>query len=291
MGTIGYYLFYVVNWTITLLPLRILYFFSDIFFFFVYYFPSYRRKIVWNNLKNSFPEKSEKELRSIEKKFYSHFTDLFIEELKLTHLSNAHIMSRFSISNTEILDKLYQDGRDIAVVLGHYNNWEWLVCLPFYTKYQIVPLYKPLQNKYFDKFINKLRSRNGVNPAPMSNIVKIIINNRNNNIRSAYAFLADQSPMKNDIRFWTTFLNQETPVFLGPEKIAAKYDMAVIYFNIQKIKRGYYNLNLEMLFEHTAGLPEHFVTEAHVKRLEEIIIDNPEFWFWSHRRWKHKKTS
>jgi KDO2-lipid IV(A) lauroyltransferase len=124
---------------------------------------------------------------------------------------------------------------------------------------------------------------------PMSSIVREIINNKKNNKKSMYAFLSDQTPAGGDIKYWTTFLNQDTPVFLGAEKIPLKYDMAVVFFNIQKIKRGYYNLNVELLFEHTKDLPEFSVTNAHVKRLEEIIIDKPEYWIWSHRRWKHKR--
>jgi KDO2-lipid IV(A) lauroyltransferase len=289
MEAIGFYFTYGIIWTITLLPMRILYVLSDFMFLFIYYFPSYRRKVVFTNLKNSFPEKSEKELRSIEKKFYSHFTDMFIETFKPIHMGNAQIMRRYTITNSDILNKLYAEGRDVIAVLGHFNNWEWLICLPFFTKTQIVPLYKPLQNKYFDRLITRLRSRNGVVPIPMSNIIREIINNRNNKTVSLYALIADQTPPKGDIRYWTTFLNQETPVFLGPEKIAAKYDMAVVFFNIQKIKRGYYDLKVELLFEHTKGLPEHFVTESHVRRLEEIIREHPEYWLWSHRRWKHKR--
>lgn len=289
MQAIVFYLTYAVIWTITLLPLRILYILSDFAFLFFYYFPSYRRKVVYTNLKNSFPEKTEKELKSIEKKFYRHLTDMFIESFKLTHMSNSQIMKRFTITNSEILDRLYNEGRDVAAVLGHYNNWDWLVCLPFFTKLQIIPIYKPLQNKYFDRYINKIRSRNGLVLAPMLGVIRTIVNNRKNNIRSLYAFLSDQTPPKGDIRHWVTFLNQDTPVFMGVEKIAEKYKMAVVYLNIQNIKRGYYNLNVELLFEQTEGLPEHFVTDTHVKRLEDIIIEKPEYWLWSHRRWKHKR--
>lgn len=124
---------------------------------------------------------------------------------------------------------------------------------------------------------------------PMSQIIREIINSRNNNTNTVSVFLSDQIPAKGDIRYWTTFLNQDTAVFTGAGKIAAKYDMALVFFHIQKIKRGYYNLDIELLLEHTAGLPEYLITESHVKRLEEIIKENPEYWIWSHRRWKHKK--
>jgi KDO2-lipid IV(A) lauroyltransferase len=136
-----------------------------------------------------------------------------------------------------------------------------------------------------------IRSKYGMILTPMSHIVREIITSRKNNIKSIYSFITDQTPPIGDINYWTSFLNQETPVYLGAEKIASKYDMAVVFFNVQKIKRGYYNFTAELLFEHTAGLPEHLITERHVRRLEEIIRDNPEYWIWSHRRWKHKREN
>lgn len=289
MGAILYYLFYGINRLVTLLPLRVLYIFSDIVYLLLYYFPSYRRNVVAVNLKNSFPEKNEEELRCVEKKFYKHLADVFIETLKLTHFSKSQLMRRFTVSNLEIIEKLFDERRDIIAVLGHYNNWEWLAVFPLYTKYKSVSIYKPLQNKFFDRFINNLRSQNGMVLTPMSKIIREIINDRKNSINTISAFISDQTPVKSEIKYWTTFLNQDTPIYMGTEKVASKYDMAVVFFNIQKIKRGYYNLNIELLFDHTAGLPEHQITETHVKRLEEIIREKPEYWIWSHRRWKHKK--
>jgi Kdo2-lipid IVA lauroyltransferase/acyltransferase len=291
MDAIGYYIFYSINWVITLLPLPVLYIFSDLIYLILYYFPSYRRKIVATNLRNSFPEKSDSELAVIEKKFYHHLADLFVETFKVTHMSEAEQKRRFSYSNLDIIDKLRSENRDIIAVLGHYGNWEWPTKLPFYLKYKTIIIYKPLQNKYFDRYIYNHRSEHGIVLTPMSLIIREIINSKKDNINTVSVFLADQTPSKSEIKYWTTFLNQDTPIYLGPEKIAAKYDMAVVYFNVQKIKRGYYNLNIELLFEHTAGLPDYLVTETHVKRLEEIIKEKPEFWIWTHRRWKHKKPA
>lgn len=289
MGAPGFYFFYGINWIITLLPLPVLYIISDFLYLLLYYFPSYRRKVVSTNLKNAFPEKSDAELKSIEKKFYKHLADLFIETLKLTHMSEEQLMNRCTISNPEIMDNLLSEGRDTIAVLGHYNNWEWLIIIPKYTKYKFTSIYKPLQNKHFDGFMNKLRMQYGTFLVPMSFIIKDIINDRKNNIKTFSAFIADQTPAITEIKYWTTFLNQDTPVYLGAEKVASRYDMAVVFFNLQKIKRGYYNLNIELLFDHTSGLPEYLITETHVKRLEKIIREKPEYWIWSHRRWKHKK--
>ena len=289
MGTIIFYLFYGINWIVTLLPLRVLYIFSDMLFLILYYFPSYRKNVVATNLKNSFPGKSPEEIASIQKRFYRHLADLFIETLKLTHLTNKQLNRRFDISNPELLNNLYDAGRDVVVVHSHYNNWEWLVCLPLFTKHKNICIYKPLQNKLFNRFLNNLRSRNNMGLTPMTSVIREIADKRKDNIRALYAFIADQTPALPDIRYWTKFLNQETPVYIGVEKIAARYDMAVVFFNVQKVKRGFYSLKIELLFEHPAGLPEYLVTDTHVKRLEEVIREKPEFWIWTHRRWKHKK--
>ena len=291
MAAIGFYIFYGINWVVTLLPMRILYVLSDFLYLVLYYVLAYRRKVVAENLRNSFPEKSPEELKTIEKKFYRHLADLMVEILKLTHMSKAQSLMRMPITNVELLDRLYAEGRDVAAVIGHYNNWEWLKSLIFHTRFQTVSIYKPLQDKRFDNFLLKLRNREGMILTPMSLIVREILEARKANRRSIYSFITDQTPPKGDIKYWTKFMNQDTPVYLGVEKIASKYDMAVVFFNVQKIRRGYYQYTAELLFEHTSGLPEHVITEKHVRRLEEIICEKPEYWIWSHRRWKHKKPA
>jgi Kdo2-lipid IVA lauroyltransferase/acyltransferase len=289
MAAIGYYLFYGLNWIITLLPLPVLYVFSDFLYLILYYLVKYRRNVVAINLKNSFPEKTDYELKIIEKKFYRHLADILIETLKSTHLARSDQEKRFTYSNLEIIDKLKEEKRDIIAVLGHYNNWEWPTLLPYYLKYKTIIIYKPLQNKYFNNFVNNNRSKDGIVLTPTSQIIREIINYRKNNINTVSVFISDQIPALGDIKYWTTFLNQDTAVFTGAGKIASKYDMAVVFFHVQKVKRGYYNLNIELLFDHTAGLSEEVITEKHVRRLEEIIREKPENWIWSHRRWKHKK--
>ena len=193
------------------------------------------------------------------------------------------------MTNPELLERLYSEGRDIAAVMAHYNNWEWLQSIIYYTDYQTVSIYKPLQNKQFDRFMLQLRQMRGMILNPMSNIIRTILGLRNMNRRGIYSFITDQTPPVTELKFWTTFLNQDTPVFTGVEKVAIKYDMAVVFFNVQKIKRGHYTYTAEILFEHTAGLPESTITEGHVRRLEELIREKPEFWIWSHKRWKHKR--
>ena len=291
MGVIGFYIFYGINWIMTLLPFRILYIFSDMLFPVMYYFPGYRRKVVATNLKNSFPEKSEKERIAIAKKYYHHLCDLIFETLKLVHIGKKQQMERMRLTNPELLERYYEEGRDVVVVLGHYGNWEWLNILPLYTRLRNVPIYKPLQNKHFDRFMLNLRLTNDCDPTAMSLVIREFIKNRKINRRALYGFMTDQTPPMGEIKYWTNFLNQDTPVYLGAEKIAIKYDLAIVFLNIQKIKRGYYTFTAETLFEHATGLPEDLITETHVKRLEEIIRDKPEYWLWSHRRWKHKREN
>ncbi len=289
MGAIGYYIFYAINWILSFLPLPVMYIFSDFIYLLLYYFPTYRRKVVETNLKNSFPEKTDRELKSIEKKFYRHLSDIMVETFKITHMTKADQRKHFTYSNLEIIDKLREEKRDVIAVVGHYNNWEWPTLLPYYVKYKTIIIYKPLQNKYFNRLLNKQRSKYGLVLAPTSQVIREIINYRKNNINTFSVFISDQTPAIGDIRYWTTFLNQDTPVYTGVEKIASKYDMAIVFFHVQKVKRGHYNLDIELLFDHTAGLPEYCITEKHVRRLEEIIREKPEYWLWSHRRWKHKR--
>lgn len=289
MAAIGYYLFYGINWIITLLPLPVLFVFSDFLYLVLYYVVSYRRNVVATNLKNSFPEKTDKELKIIEKKFYRHLSDILVETFKSTHMTLVNQKKRFTYSNLEIIDKLREEKRDIIAIMGHYNNWEWPTLLPYYLKYKTIIIYKPLQNKYFNRFINNHRSEHGIVLTPTSQVIREIINCRKNDINTVSVFISDQIPSKGDIKYWTTFLNQDTAEFTGAGKIASKYDMAMVFFHVQKVKRGYYNLNIELLFDHTKGLSEEVITDKHVRRLEEIIKEKPEYWIWSHRRWKHKK--
>lgn len=291
MSAFAYYLFRLFERIIFSIPLVFLYLIADLIFVLLYYFPGYRRKVVALNLRNAFPEKSEKELRIIARKFYRHLADLFIEVLKLNHLSSKELLKRCRIENTELLERLWSEGRDVVAVLGHYNNWEYLTILPSVSRYKFISVYKPLKNKYFDRHMIRLRARHGMILAPMSQVVRQIITFKGMNEKVLVSLLSDQTPARGDIHYWTTFLNQDTPVYLGAEKISSKYDMAVIFFNCQKIKRGYYRTNIELLFEHTKGLPEYEITEAHVRRLDEIIRQKPEFWLWSHHRWKHKRET
>ncbi len=284
-------LLFYVSWflisLITLLPLRVMYLFSDFLFLLLYYFPGYRKNVVMTNLRNAFPEKPENELRQISKKFYRHLSDLFVEVFKLHNISSGELMRRCRVQNPEVLERLHSEGKDIVAVLGHYNNWEMLITLPLICKYTCISVYRPLKNKYFDRYMCRLRSEYGMVLTPMSHVVRDIIMHRNKGEKVMVCLLADQTPARSEIHYRTLFLNQDTPVYLGTEKIASKYNMAIVFSNHRKIKRGYYSTEIEVLYEQTSDRPEYEITETHVKKLDKLIREAPEYWLWSHRRWKY----
>lgn len=274
-----------------LLPLRVLYLKSNFFYFILFHIAGYRKNVVLDNLRNSFPEKSDEEIKNITKKYYLHLCDMFIETFKSIHLTEKQIKKRVEIKNIEVLDELYAKNKSVIAVLGHYGNWEWLFGLPLATKYKVLAIHKPIQNRCFNTLTNKIRSKFGIEMITMKGAFKSILNYQKKNELTLTYFLSDQTPVKEDINFWTNFLNQDTPVFLGAERIAKKTNQAVVFFNIKKIKRGYYSLEIEKLFDEPNQTSEHEITEKHVQTLEKHIKKEPAYWLWSHRRWKHKRVS
>jgi KDO2-lipid IV(A) lauroyltransferase len=282
---INYFLVKVLS----LLPLQILYFISDIMYLFINYVIKYRKKVIYNNLKNSFPDKTDNEIKKLVKKFYRHFCDSLIETLALVSMSEKEIKKRMRYRNLEILDKYYKENKSVCAVFGHYGNWEWLAGLPFYCKHQVYAIYLPLTNNFFDELIKNARSKFGAKCIKKQSALYKIIENHNKGILTLTFFLGDQTPMHNEIGYWTNFLNQDTPVYLGVEKISKKTNQAVVFFKISKIKRGFYETEIINIEENPCNTDEFEITEKHVKLLESIISEKPEYWLWSHRRWKHKK--
>ena len=274
---------------LALLPLRCLYLISDLMFVLVFYVIRYRRKVVKVNLRNSFPEKAEKERRVIACKFYRFLCDVFVETLKLAIMDTPQIRRRIRYSNPEVLDELYRKGKQVFVVTGHYGNWEWLTTLENSKPYQHATLYHPLENKFFDKLLYDLRTKYGTEVIPSISALMAINQFRYENRLTALCFLSDQSPPKNAIHYWTTFLNQDTPVYSGVEKIAKRYNTAVVYYEILRVKRGYYEVDVTLIAENAAETFDYQITNKHVELLEETIRRNPQYWLWSHRRWKHKR--
>lgn len=254
----------------------------------MFYVIRYRRKIVLENLNNSFPEKSSEELYEIAKQFYRYLADLFIEILKMLQYDLDSLSKRVKYTNPEVLDDLYDKGKDVLVVLGHYGNWEWLLGLCKYHKHRPLVVFKPVSNKHVDKVFYKMRRKMKVEPIQMRRIIRAILDYREKNILTISAFISDQSTIWEETQYWTQFLNQDTPVYLGPEKIAKKTNQAVIFYKVDRVKRGYYEVEILNLFEEAEETKPHEITERHTRVLEKIIQDKPELWLWTHRRWKLK---
>lgn len=286
-------LFHICNipiWLITLLPLRVLYVFSDFFYILIYYVAGYRKRVVFTNLKNSFPEKSQKEIKKIARTYYRHLCDYFIESLYTINISEKEIKKRYTYKNPEVLSSILSQNKGVIVACGHYGNWEWFISISLYIKNPLLGIYHPIKNQYFNEFYKRIRGKFGGISVPMSISVKEMIKYSRNKIGTITLFLIDQRPIWSSIRYWTTFLNQETPVLQGSELIAKKLDQAVVFMDIQKVKRGYYEIEFELISNNPRETKENEITEANTRKLEDIIRKNPDYWLWSHKRWKHKRT-
>lgn len=290
MSKIGFYTFYGFIWLITWLPIRVQYIFSDFLFCIGYYLLQYRKKTTMTNLRNAFPEKSEKDIREIARKFYRHLFDLFIESMASMHITKKEINKRMVFKNMDLLEKFYIAGKSLTVVSGHYGNWEWPFNSPLFSQYLVLAIYKKLSNERFNRLYNKLRSRFGVEPVEMKKTLRRLIECRQNGILTMTYVLGDQRPLKRNIRYWLTFLNQDTPVYLGAERISIQLDHPVIYMHIQKIRRGYYTVEFTTLAEHPKETGEFEITRLIMETLEKYIRKQPEYWLWSHKRWKYNKT-
>lgn len=287
MKSLSYYLLYAFSLMFAILPLRVLYVISDVFYYLNYYVVQYRKKIVFQNLRNSFPEKGDQEIKAIAKKFYRHFGDLFVETLKMMHMPLSESRKRITLKNPEILEKLYSKNKLITVALGHYNNWEWISMMSM-PEFLVISLYKPLHDPNFDRFMLKLRTMKGSILVSTTQTLRFLNSWNEPEKRGFFCFIADQSPLLKDIHYWTQFLNQTTPIFIGIEKIAVKFNLPVCFFRLEKVKRGYYQLEIVPITENPAGTKPYEITEAHVRLLEDDIRKKPEFWLWSHRRWKRQ---
>jgi len=286
MKRAGYILGYLVFWVLGHLPYRLQYFISDLLFIGVYYLVRYRRKVSFSNLRLAFPEKSTRELRKIERSFYHHLCDLGIESAISGFLTEKQIKERFTYRNPELMEDLYRKGKQVIGITGHYGNWEWSLNMPLFFSHHIIGIYKPMNNPWFDRYFRSKRERFGAHAVAMEQVARELVKCKNNGLLAFAGFVADQRPVWEHIQYWTTFMGQMTPVYLGPEKLALKLDTAVVFFRIRKVKRGYYETELELITESPSALSPHELTERHVKMLEELIHENPAWWLWSHRRWK-----
>lgn len=292
MSQILYYIVYAVLYLHALLPLKVLYIFADILYIPLYYIIRYRVKVVRNNLKNSFPDKNTKELRQIEKEFYHHFCDYFVETIKLLHITDSEIRERITFDNMDIVKDLMEDNKSCIMFLGHYANWEWVpsITLEFTDGTLLGQIYRPLKNKAFDNIFLKLRSRFGSVSIPKNNTLRSMIEFKKENKKVLIGFMSDQTPSVANIHYWTNFLNQETPVYTGVERIAKKTGFSVTYLDIIKTGRGKYKCYVKLITADPKNEPEFAITEKYIREMERTILRHPAYWLWTHKRWKHKRS-
>lgn len=285
----SYSLFRITALWIAFFPAVLLYAFSDFIAFLLYSVIRYRREIVRKNLINSFPGKQLNEIIKIEKKYYRNLADLLVETTQMTYLSRKQLANQCTFKNSELLDTYFKQGKDIIAIISHYANWEiGGFALATQTDYDIVALYKPLKNKYFNKWLIKNRTNFGARLVHMNDAMRYL---KNKNGKPVFlVVLSDQTPAQSTSLYWTNFLNQETPLFLGAEKMAKMLNAVVVYCDMQRIERGKYTVEFVNLFENPKETTKNEITECHTRLLEKIIRKKPEDWLWSHRRWKIKKN-
>lgn len=281
-------LYYIVLLPISKLPYPLLYLLSDFIFFLMYRVIGYRKKVVLKNIKASFPEKSDKEQQKIMKAFYHHFCDLILESIKGFSLKKEEALKRMILVNPEVANQFYDKGKDVILVGGHYNNWEiFALASGLQMKHFLVGIYKPLSDKFIDKKLKESRGKYRLKLCPTHDVKNYIVAKQKE--PKATIFAIDQSPSNPKKSYWMTFLNQETPVLYGAEKYAKELDVPVIFGKIEKIKRGHYKTTLKLLCDHPKEEPYGRIMQLATKELEKDIIENPQYWLWTHKRWKHKR--
>jgi KDO2-lipid IV(A) lauroyltransferase len=282
MARIAYYLFV---YPLSKLPLSILYLFSSFFAFLLIYIFPYRKKVILKNIENSFPNLTAREHQNIANKFYRHFADLLVEGIKNLTISKEELTKRLIVKNPELMQQLFDQGKNVILVSGHYNNWEWLISSQnFLFPHQAFGIGMPMTSKFWDQKVNNQRQRFGMKVVHAKNYKTAFESYKEKPF--AILNLSDQAPPDAEKSYWTTFLNQPTPVLFGTEFMANEYDFSVVFFIVRKRKRGYYELELKLITDNPIELNYGEITEFHTKLLEKEIIQHPEFWLWSHKRWK-----
>ena len=291
MEKIYYHLVHSVWYLLSLLPFRVHYILSDLLYLILYKLAGYRVKIVRGNLESSFPEKDKEELRSIERKFYHRLCDYFVEVVKTMTMSERQLRKHMVFIGTEQLNKCIEEGQSCCIYIGHTFNWEWITTLPLWVTDKAVfgQLYHALENPVFDKLILNLRERWGSICIPLVDILRKTIKYKRKQQPTIIGYLGDQVPHWNNIHHWCWFLNHDTPVMTGTERIAIKNRQAMFFLEMRQVKRGYYVGEFKLITRNPEQLKEFEATDLYHKMLEESIRKQPELWLWSHNRWKRTR--
>lgn len=286
MQAIAFYLFYPLLWFISKLPARLTYLLSDFAFLIIYYVIGYRKKVIISNLKVAFPEKTDIELKELCKKTTQHFCDSFIEVIMSMSMSHKEMLSRFEYTNLELIHQFRAQNRPIVVMFGHQASYEWTMCLDGLVDYKIIAVYKPLANKYFNRLIVSIRQKFNSTMITMREASNSISKSILSGEMAMYGLVADQSPARYRAQHFTTFFNKTSAVFMGSEKLAKAHDTAVVYLAVEKVKRGHYKATFQTITEHAAQTKDWEITDTFFDLLEKQIRKQPEYYLWSHKRWK-----
>lgn len=286
-----FYFLYCFLYILSLIPFGVIYILSDFLYFIAYYIIRYRRKLVRKNLKESFPQKSDNEIIEIEKNFYLWLCDYIVETIKLASISKEEMKRRVTYTNLDVLNDTLNKGYSIAFYLGHYCNWEYVTSLGLYMPENSITqqVYHPLENKVMDAIMLKLRSKMGTESVSMENILRRIGEAKRDKQQISIGFISDQVPFWNNIHYWTNFLNHDTPVLTGTERLAKKFDLACIYLDMSRRKRGYYEIDIKLLTDEPKQMKDWNITEMFFRTFEKTIQQQPEQWLWTHNRWKRTR--
>ncbi len=276
-------------WIISKLPFRLFYWFSDCIYILVYYIIGYRKKIVRNNISIALPHVSEEKRLVIEKKFYHHMCDMFLEMIKTMSISSEEMKERFKITNIELLKEYEQKNKSIILLAAHYASWEWLLSINESTSFKCYGVYKKVNNKYFDAKVRAIRSKFKSILVTTDNTIALINDNEKNGIMSLYGLASDQSPQVHKTFHWQQFMGITVPVHTGAEMLAKRYDLEVVFAKVKKVKRGYYEATFVPIANNPKSIPDYEITDAYLKEVEQQILEAPEFYFWTHKRWKHRR--
>lgn len=288
MQFLVYILAYPILWLISILPFRIFYWFSDFVFFLVYYVLGYRRKVVRENLALALPHLKEAERKVIEKKFYQHMCDMFLETIKTMGISPEEMDKRFQITNLDLVKEYAKKGKSVILVASHYASYEWLLTMNTKIDFKGIAVYKTLANPYFDRLVRRIRSRYDTELIETRKAIPMMAQNQREGILSMYGLASDQSPKLDRIFHSMQFMGVEVPVHTGAEMLAKKYDLSVIMVKVKKVARGYYEATFLPIAENPQDYANFDITEKYLKEVEKQIIEAPEYYLWTHKRWKHR---
>jgi len=290
MQLLAYILIYPILWIVSMLPFRILYFVSDLLYILMYYVIGYRKKVVKENLNLVFPNKSEAELRIVLKRFYHHLCDMIVESVKSMNISIDSMKSRYKFNNLDIITDYEKQNKSIILMCAHYGSWEWIFILQTYTTHRSYAIYKRLQNKYFDRLVKSIRARYNSYLITTKETFSVMEEARKKGILSMSGFVSDQSPKKDKARYWADFMGINVPVHTGAEALAKKLDMPIVFFSVKRMKRGFYEATFQILADKPKSFKDYDITDSFLKLVEDQIIEAPEYYLWTHNRWKHRKV-